>query len=117
MFVARREVAIGPHGFMPGDPITREAQGCLPAGRLHQLVNIGVVEEVVDETVLARTVDMLEAQIVALGARVDQLEAAMGHTGPADPPKRRGRPPKIRPVLGPEPVPEPAFDEGAPHGS
>lgn len=78
MYLARKQLSIGPRAFVPGDEIDRETQVALPAGRLRQLVDHGFIEHLTDEGTLARRQTQLEDMIAELSARVNALETRRG---------------------------------------
>lgn len=73
MIVALRPVSIGEWVLAPGEKLTREQQMALPAGRLNQMLEQRYLEEVVDETAVARTMDDLAFRVERLETQVAQL--------------------------------------------
>lgn len=73
MIVAIRKCPIGEWVLAPGEKLTREMELALPPGRVKQMLDQRWLEEVVDETATARTVDDLQFRVEKLETQVAQL--------------------------------------------
>lgn len=91
MLIALRDVSIGDEVVKRGDRVTAAIQAILPPGRIEALKSQRVVEEITDETSLAR-------ELAELTERVAALETALARQyqvlDPPAPKRGPGRPRK-----------------------